>query len=68
MAGALHVSLGGDNTYAGELIPAQRFGAEFQPPSPNEATQAIRLVSVASLIGLGIGIVVTCLVRARKRD
>jgi adenosylcobinamide-phosphate synthase len=67
MAGALHVSLGGDNTYAGELIPAQRIGAEFQPPSPDEATQAIRLVSVASLIGLSIGIVVICLVRARKR-
>ena len=68
MAGALQVSLGGDNTYAGELIPAQRIGAEFQPPSPNEATQSIRLVSVASLIGLGISIVLTCLVRARKRD
>jgi adenosylcobinamide-phosphate synthase len=68
MAGALHVALGGDNTYAGELISAQRIGSEFPPPSPNEATQAIRLVSAASLIGLGIGILLTCLVRSRKRD
>jgi adenosylcobinamide-phosphate synthase len=68
MAGALHVALGGDNTYAGEVIPAQRMGQEFPAPSPNKSNQAIRLVSVASLIGLGVGVMLTCLVRTRKRS
>jgi adenosylcobinamide-phosphate synthase len=68
MAGALHVALGGDNTYSGELIPAQRIGEEFSPPTPNEAMQAIRLVSAASLISLGLGVLLTCLVRTKKRS
>ena len=67
-AGALHVALGGDNTYAGEIIPAPRIGAEFGPPTCSKATQAIRLVSAASLIGLGFGVVLTCLLRARKQS
>jgi len=68
MAGALHVVLGGDNTYSGELIRAPRIGAEFSPPTPKEATQAIRLVSVASLISLGLGVLLTCIVRTKKRS
>jgi adenosylcobinamide-phosphate synthase len=68
MAGALHIALGGDNTYAGELMPGQRMGADFPPPEVAKATQAIRIVSTASLIGLGMGIVLTCLVRAGKRN
>lgn len=68
MAGALRVALGGDNTYAGEVIPAPRIGAEFGPPTCSKATQAIRLVSAASLIGLGLGVVLTCLLRTRKRS
>jgi len=68
MAGALHVALGGDNTYAGEIIQAQHIGTEFAPPTPSKAIQAIRLVSAASLIGLGIGVALTCLVQARRRD
>lgn len=67
IAGALHVSLGGDNTYAGELIPAQRMGQEFPPSSPSKAVQAIRLVSVASLIGLALGVLVTTFSQSRKR-
>jgi adenosylcobinamide-phosphate synthase len=68
MAGALHVAVGGDNTYAGELIPAQRIGAEFAPPTPAKAIHAIRLVSAASLIGLSVGVVLTCLLQARRRS
>lgn len=67
MAGALHVALGGDNTYAGELIPAQRLGREFPHPTPNKSRQALRLVSVATLIGLTFGVLLTA-VQARKRS
>ncbi len=54
MAGALHVMLGGDNTYAGEVLSAPRMGERFPAPTPPQAVQAIRIVSVASLLGLGI--------------
>ena len=67
IAGALHVALGGDNTYAGELISAQRLGPEFSPPTPARASQALRLVSVASLIGLACGILFT-VAGSRKRN
>jgi adenosylcobinamide-phosphate synthase len=68
MAGALHVALGGDNTYAGEVSPAQRIGTEFARPTSREAGHSIRLVSAASLIGLGFGVVLTCFLRTRKRS
>ena len=55
MAGALHARLGGDNTYDGELIPAQQIGNEFAPPTITQTTQAIRLVSVVTLLGLACG-------------
>ncbi len=67
MAGALHVALGGGNTYAGELNPAPRIADEFPRPTPQHATQAIRAVSVASLIGLGAGVLLACLMQARRR-
>lgn len=68
MAGALHVALGGDNTYDGELIPAQRIGREFPPPTPRDAVHAIRLVSAASLLSLAVGILLITFVRAGKRS
>jgi adenosylcobinamide-phosphate synthase len=67
MAGALHVALGGDNTYAGEIIPAQRLGQEFSSPTPSKSSHALRLISVASLIGLACGILLN-VVQARKRS
>jgi adenosylcobinamide-phosphate synthase len=67
MSGALHVALGGDNTYAGELIPAQRMGQEFPSPTPDKARQGLCLVSAASLIGLAFGLLLSILVRARKQ-
>jgi adenosylcobinamide-phosphate synthase len=67
MSGALNVSLGGNNTYAGEVIQAQRMGQEFPPATAKKSTQAIRLVSVASLLSLSLGVILTCLVRTRKR-
>jgi adenosylcobinamide-phosphate synthase len=68
ISGALHVALGGDNTYAGELIPAQRIGAEFPRPTPRSSTQAITLISAASLIGLTVGVLLTTLLQVRKRS
>ena len=68
MAGALHVVLGGDNTYSGEVIPAPRMGQEFCDATPNKSIQAVRLVSIASLLGLGLAVLVRCLVRTRKRS
>jgi adenosylcobinamide-phosphate synthase len=68
MSGALQVALGGDNTYAGELIPAQRMGHEFPSPTAEKSDQGLRLVSAASLIGLGFGVLLLTVVRARKRS
>lgn len=68
MAGALHVALGGDNTYGGERLSSPRMGSEFSPPTAGKVVQAIRLVSAASLIGLGFAVVLTCLAPARKRS
>ncbi|WP_263418171.1 adenosylcobinamide-phosphate synthase CbiB [Terriglobus albidus] len=68
MAGALHVALGGDNTYAGELIRGQRIGDEFAAPDSRKVVQAIRIVSVATVIGLGLGLFITALRKPRRRD
>ena len=67
-AGALNVSLGGDNTYAGETIPTPRIGDEFPRPTVKEAVQAIHLISAASLVGLGVGVILTFLFQGRKRN
>jgi len=56
MAGALHVHLGGDNIYDGELVRAARMGEEFPPPSLPKARTAIRLVSVVTLLDVCCGI------------
>lgn len=66
MAGALHVSLGGGNTYAGEIIPAQRMGQEFPPATAEKSIGAIRLVFAASLFALASGIVLATLVQNRR--
>ena len=68
MAGALHVSLGGGNTYAGEFIPAQPMGPQFPPPEPARAAQAIRLLSGASLLGVALGVLLTTIVQTRRRS
>jgi adenosylcobinamide-phosphate synthase len=61
MAGALHVQLGGDNTYDGELVQAARMGDEFPAPTLSKTKTAIRLVLLVTLLGVCCGILVaTC--------
>lgn len=68
MAGALQCALGGDNTYAGERVTAQRMGHEFPPPTAKKARQAIRVVSAASILGLGAAVLLATLLRAERRS
>ena len=68
MAGSLHVALGGDNIYSGERIPAERIGKEFGAANPTKAVQAIRLVSVVSLIGLGLGVAFAFILQSKGRS
>jgi len=64
IAGALHVQLGGDNRYDGELIRAPLMGAQFPSSTPVKARQAIRLIAAVSILGLAIG---TLLATSRKQ-
>lgn len=56
MAGVLGVCLGGDNTYAGELISSPRLGSEFAHPDRATARRAIKIVAIASLLGFGLAL------------
>jgi adenosylcobinamide-phosphate synthase len=67
MAGALQVALGGRNTYAGEIVPSPRLGAEFTAATPEKVGHAIRLVALASLFCLAAAIVVSSLPAGRRR-
>jgi adenosylcobinamide-phosphate synthase len=64
IAGALHVRLGGLNTYAGESIPTPVMGPEFPPPTPAHARQALRIVASATLLGVALATILT--LRKRK--
>jgi adenosylcobinamide-phosphate synthase len=67
IAGALQVRLGGNNTYAGELIPAQAIAPELHAPTPAKARQAIRLIATVSLLAVAAGfLLLTTQGRLRK--
>ncbi|MGC8550345.1 MAG: adenosylcobinamide-phosphate synthase CbiB [Acidobacteriaceae bacterium] len=66
MAGALHVRLGGDNTYGCELIRTARIGHEFPSPSLPKVKSAIRLVSVVTLVGVACGILLSACAQSRE--
>jgi adenosylcobinamide-phosphate synthase len=66
IAGALHVQLGGDNTYAGELVRGQRMGQEFPAANLSQAKRAIRLVGIVSLLGLAVGVLLSPAIWRRK--
>jgi adenosylcobinamide-phosphate synthase len=52
MAGALAVRLGGSNCYDGERIESPVLGKEFYEPHRCVAARALRIVVVASLLGV----------------
>ena len=66
VAGALHVRLGGYNTYAGEVVPAQYIGEEFPSATPEKATDSIRLISVASFFGLAFSVLLVAAIPGRR--
>jgi adenosylcobinamide-phosphate synthase len=66
MSGALGVRLGGGNFYKGEFIPAALIGEEFPEPQPRHARKAIRIVSAATLLGIGAGVLLSALLRPTR--
>jgi adenosylcobinamide-phosphate synthase len=66
MAGALHVRLGGDNVYEGEVVPSAHMGREFPRPSLKETKEAIRLVSLVTLLGLCCGMIYSAYAERRS--
>jgi adenosylcobinamide-phosphate synthase len=66
IAGALGVRLGGGNYYQGEFNPADPIGMEFPPPQPREARKAVRIVGAVALLGLGVGVLLSALLRSRR--
>ncbi|HZP06437.1 MAG TPA: adenosylcobinamide-phosphate synthase CbiB [Terracidiphilus sp.] len=52
MAGAVAARLGGSNRYDGERVESPLLGAEFQQPNRSAAVSALRVVAVASLLGV----------------
>jgi len=67
VAGAIGVRLGGGNFYEGEFIPAPPIGKEFPPPEPRHVRQAIRMVSAVAWVALGAGMLVSSILRLRRR-
>jgi adenosylcobinamide-phosphate synthase len=59
MAGALRVRLGGENFYGGERMPAPLIGKEFPQPSKQQASRAIQLAAVVSVLGVFAALLIT---------
>lgn len=59
MAGALAVRLGGSNYYDGERIESPNLGKEFHEPHRGATSRALRLVVVASLLGVALAWLLT---------
>lgn len=59
MAGALAVRLGGSNCYDGEPMDSPVLGIEFQQPHRSAAGGALRVVAVASLLGVAAAWILT---------
>ena len=59
MAGALGVRLGGPNTYAGVLHPAEIIAPHLPPPTLPQARRAMHLVAAATLLAVAVFTVAT---------
>lgn len=65
MAGALEIQLGGNNTYAGELVRSRLIGHRFPQPSLPKTKVALRLVSFVAILGVtSAGLLPACHRRA----
>jgi adenosylcobinamide-phosphate synthase len=67
MAGALHVVLGGENRYDGEVIASPRMGPEYGPASVSKARMAMQLTMGVALFGLACGVVLAAARGMRAR-
>ena len=66
MAGALQVCLGGDNTYAGQVVVGQRLGGQFRPPVLADVRRATRIVLIVTLLSVAAATVVLSATNSRK--
>jgi adenosylcobinamide-phosphate synthase len=66
MAGALRVRLGGDNTYAGEVVHTPLIGREYGPPSVAHTRTALRLVSHATIFGVAYATLLSIALPAKQ--
>lgn len=64
MAGALHVVLGGENRYDGEVSVSALMGEGYGAASAAKARAAMRLVAGVSLLGLVVGMAIA----AKRRE
>jgi adenosylcobinamide-phosphate synthase len=58
MAGALCVQLGGVNTYGGERVETPLLGTGFPSPDATTVRRALRITTVASVLGFALGCLV----------
>jgi adenosylcobinamide-phosphate synthase len=65
MAGALRVCVGGDNTYAGEVVVGQRLGGRFPPPVLADVRRATRIVSIVTLLSVAAATALLVIVASR---
>jgi len=65
MAGALHVRLGGTNTYDGVPTPSPHLGANYSPPRIGDVRHAIRLVTAATALCYAAALT-ACIFRERN--
>jgi adenosylcobinamide-phosphate synthase len=65
MAGALRVCVGGNNTYAGEVVVGQRLGGRFPPPVLADVRRATRIVSIVTLLSVAAATALLVIVASR---
>jgi adenosylcobinamide-phosphate synthase len=65
MAGALRVCVGGNNTYAGEVVVGERLGGRFPPPVLADVRRATRIVSIVTLLSVAAATALLVIVASR---